>query len=426
MFFFSFFLYKVIFYLNLFYFCFNENFEKIKYPQDLTKIKYYESYNKIDKKYLYKHVGKPILQDIIISVKIEENEKEDKILYLPKKKNFLKIKGDWSEYPKDKIKMICIAFIQKNQLLSNEELKCPKDIFDSPTALSECYIENNFSIINLFLYIEISQINIEKLFSLYNIPVVINSDNYSKYFTNDKKKSKEQKPNLDLHLCYKSYNESPLYLGKVIFNAYPLNIQKNMDDYDVIYTKSFLTSNWDYNLFINGDYITIYNRVVFISFPREDNKNKKCAPFWDYGILGSGALNKIKKKDKNISSYEYVEYNFSNNIPNKYYIPFIKNDDLQTNENYLICLYSDENDFEGMELKNIHFYMNTTDSVILIFLIIFVIVFLPLIFSLTYLCVLVKMNILKIKMKKLQLLNRKDEIEEKLKKELNLDQYESI
>ncbi|GAW80168.1 hypothetical protein, conserved [Plasmodium gonderi] len=420
------------FYVSLFLllwsYCLCEEFEKIEYAQDLTKIKYYDSYNHIDKTYLNKYVAKPELQDLVITVKIEKNVKPDNVLFFPKEKTYLKITGDWSEYPKEKNETICLAFVLKKDLIKNEKEKCPSNIFSSKNIYKVCYKENNYSIRNLFLYLELSQPYLEKLFLSFNIPVVVNTENTLVYFTNNKKKSNDEKPLLDLHVCYMSNEENPYYLGKLNFNSYPLNVQRNINDYDVIYTKSFLTSNWEYHMIIKGEYITPYNRVVFIRFPRNvDDKEKKCPPFWNYAILGAGALNKIKKTDKSNLTKNTVQYFFSSddNLTH-YYIPFIKSDDLQTNESYLICLYSDENDFHGMEITNVHFYINTTDSMILIFLIIFVVVFLPLLFSLTYLCVLFKINALKVKMQKLQLLSRKDEIEDRLKKELNLDQYECI
>ncbi|KMZ81368.1 hypothetical protein PVIIG_02795 [Plasmodium vivax India VII] len=410
--------------------CSCEEFEKIEYAQDLTKIKYYDSNSHIDKAHLYKYVAKPSLQDLVVTVKIEKNVEPDNILFLPKEKSYLKITGDWSQYPKEKNEVICLAFVLKKDLVKNDKEKCPTNIFSSENVYKVCYKENNYSIRNLFLYLEISQAYLEKLFLSFNIPVVVNTENTVVYFTNNKKKSKDEKPPLDLHICYKSSEENAYYLGKVIFNSYPMKVERNINDYDVIYTKSFLTSNWEYQMVIKGEYITWYNRVVFVRFARDvDDKEKRCPPFWNYAILGAGAINKMKKTDKSSLTKNVVQYFFSSDddtSSTSYYIPFIKSDDLQTNENYLICLYSDENDFHGMELTNAHFYINTTDSIILIFLIIFVIVFLPLLFSLTYLCVLFKMNALKVKMQKLQLLNRKDEIEDRLKRELNLDQYECI
>ncbi|CAD51786.1 hypothetical protein PFAG_02345 [Plasmodium falciparum Santa Lucia] len=414
-------------YINLFTQCLGEEFEKIKYPQDVTKIKYYDNSHKIDSKYLYKHVAKGMLQDLIVTVQIDKDREVDKILFLPKKKTYMKIIGDWSDYPKEKNNEICLAFVLQKYFKKEKEKKCTKDFFTSGNIYNVCYNDNNYSIKNLYLYIEISQKYLEKLFSSYSIPVIVNTENNIIYFANDKMKSKEEKPILDLHICYKSNYETPTYLGKLIFNSYPININRNKDQFDIIYTKSFLTNNWDYNLSIKGNYITSYNRVVFVRIPRDSPPNKmKCPPFWDYSVLGSGPLHKIKKKNKNNIIQNMVQYSFSNKNIQNYYIPFLKKDELQTNESYIICLYSDENDFEGMQIINAHFYINTTDSIILIFLIIFIVVFLPLIFSLTYLCVLFKMNILKVKMQKLQLLNRKDEIEDRLKDELNLDQYESI
>ncbi|GAB65679.1 hypothetical protein PCYB_071810, partial [Plasmodium cynomolgi strain B] len=405
--------------------CSCEEFEKIEYAQDLTKIKYYDSNSHIDKKHLYKYVAKPSLQDLLVTVKIQKNVGPDNILFFPKGKSYLKITGDWSQYPKEKNETICLAFVLKKDLVKNEKEKCPSNIFSSENVYKVCYKENNYSIRNLFLYLEISQAYLEKLFLSFNIPVIVNTENSVVYFTNNKKKSKDEKPPLDLHICYKSIEENPYYLGKVIFNSYPMKIERNINDYDVIYTKSFLTSKWEYQMIIKGEYITSYNRVIFVRFARDvDDKDKRCPPFWNYAILGAGALKKMKKTDKSNLTKNIVQYFFSSDddtCTTSYYIPFIKSDDLQTNENYLICLYSDENDFHGMELTNAHFYINTTDSIILIFLIIFVIVFLPLLFSLTYLCVLFKMNALKVKMQKLQLLNRKDEIEDRLKRELNLD-----
>ncbi|ANQ07253.1 Uncharacterized protein PCOAH_00018170 [Plasmodium coatneyi] len=409
--------------------CSREEFEKIEYPQKLTKIKYYDSNSHIDKTHLYKYVAKPSLQDLVVTVVIQKNVEPGNMLYFPKGKSYLKITGDWSQYPKEKNETICLAFLLKKDLVKKEKEKCPSNIFSSDNVYKVCYKENNYSIRNLFLYLEISQAYLERLFESFNIPVVVNTENTVVYFTNNNKKSKDEKPPLDLHICYKSTEEKPYYLGKVIFNSYPVNIERNINKYDVIYTKSFLTSNWEYQLVIKGEYITFYNRVIFVRFARDvDDKEKKCPPFWNYAILGAGALKKIKKTDKSNLTKNVVQYFFSSNdaASTTYYIPFIKSDNLQTNENYLICLYSDENDFHGMELTNVHFYINTTDSIILIFLIIFVIVFLPLLFSLTYLCVLFKMNALKVKMQKLQLLNRKDEIEDRLKQELNLDQYECI
>ncbi|SBT70880.1 conserved Plasmodium protein, unknown function [Plasmodium malariae] len=425
------FLRLVLVYFSLFYFCLSEDFEKIEYAQDVTKIKYYDFTKHIDKTYLYKYVGKPILQELTITVKVLKNNGEDKILFFPKKKSFMKISGDWADYPKENDEMVCLAFVYKKDLIKKETLKCPENTFSSGSTYKVCYKENNYSIRNLFLYFELSQSYLEKLFLLFNIPVVVNTDNSVVYYTNNKKKSKDEKPLLDLHVCYKSNEELVSYLGKVIFNSYPIDIERNVNKYDIIYTQSFLTSNWEYNMYIKGEYITSYNRLVFIKIPRDyDDKVKlKCPAFWNYAIMGAGGLNKIKKKDKTNLTQNKVHYFFSNyydDTSSKYYIPFIKSDDLQTNENYLICLYSDENDFEGMDIVNVHFYINTTDSIILIFLIIFVIVFLPLLFSMTYLCVLFKMNALKIKMHKLQLLNRKDEIEDRLKRELRLDQYECI
>ncbi|CAA9987373.1 conserved Plasmodium protein, unknown function [Plasmodium knowlesi strain H] len=409
--------------------CSCEEFEKIEYAQALTKIKYYDCNIHIDKTHLYKYVAKPSLQDLVVTVRIQKNVEPDNMLYFPKGKSYLKIAGDWSKYPKEKNETICLTFLLKKDLVKNKKEKCPSNIFSPENVYKVCYKENNYSIRNLFLYLEISQAYLEKLFESFNVPVVVNTENTVVYFTNNKKKSKDEKPPLDLHICYNSMEEKPYYLGKVIFNSYPMNIERNINEYDVIYTKSFLTSNWEYKLIIKGEYITSYNRIIFVKFARNiDDKEKKCPPFWNYAILGAGALEKIKRTDKSNITKNVVQYFFSSDDKSStdYYIPFIKSDNLQTNENYLICLYSDENDFHGMELTNVHFYINTTDSIILIFLIIFVIVFLPLLFSLTYLCVLFKMNALKVKMRKLQLLNRKDEIEDRLKRELNLDQYECI
>ncbi|SBS81921.1 conserved Plasmodium protein, unknown function [Plasmodium ovale] len=428
-----FFLHALFCIVQFFALCLHDEVEKIEYVQDLTRIKYYDSSNHIDKTYLYKYVAQSSLQDLLITVKIQKNGSDDKVIFFPKKKSFMKITGDWTEYPTEKNELICVAFALKKDLLKGNSLKgdmlkCPETIFSSPNVYKVCYKENNYSVRNLFLYMELSQAYLEKLFLTFNIPVVVNTDNYIVYFTNNKKKSKDEKPPLDLHACYMSGEESVYYLGKVIFNSYPTDIERNVNDYDTIYTKSFLTSNWDYNFVMTGEYITAYNRLAFIRYARDfDDKDKKCPPFWNYAILGAGPLNKLKKKDKKNVTKNSVQYFFTNdNSTPNYYIPYIKNDDLQTNENYLICLYSDENDFEGMQIINAHFYINTTDSIILIFLIIFVIIVLPLLFSLTYLCALFKINALKVKMQKLQLLNRKDEIEDRLKKELNLDQYECI
>ncbi|SCM20117.1 conserved Plasmodium protein, unknown function [Plasmodium chabaudi adami] len=407
----------------------SDEFERVEYDQGLTKIKYYDSPKHIDKDYLYKHVAKPILQELIVTVQIDKNDPSNDIISLAKKRSYIKIVGDWTEYPKYKNNMICLAFIQKKHVKDNKEKICTDADFASKDNYKVCYKENNYSIKSLFLYFELSQGYFKKLFSSYNIPVIVNADNTIVNYTNNNN-AKDEKPVLDLFVCYKSNVEPAYCLGKVIFNSYPKNIENDMNDYNIIYTKSFLTSNWDYSIFIQAEYLTKYNRIAFFRIPHEFNKNNnnnnnKCAPFWNYTILGSGPTYKLIREPNSVITKSNIQYFFTNDSTKPhYYVPYIKDSDLQVNDSYAICLYSDENDFEGIELVNVHFYINFTDSIIIIFLIIFIIVFIPLIFSLTYLCAILKINNLKVKMQKLKLLNRKDEIEDRLQKELNLNQNE--
>lgn len=419
----------------------NEECEPISYPQPKTKITYYDSAHKIDKEHLYVHVAKPILQDFVISLEINENANdEDKKLLLSKKRYFLKVRGNWHEYPLKKLEDICLAFVhvtdddqnnnsynkheKENEMQRNEHNICD-GVFSSVDVYKTCYKENNFAIKNLFLYFEISIIYLKSLTYFYNIPVIINSKNDIIYLTNNYKNAdKKKKVNLNLHICYRSSMEKDIYLGNVAFNAYPLNVEKRFTDYDFIYKHSFLTNNWNYNIIVNGKYLTSYNRLVFISAPKDVDTLTECGPFWDYAVLGAGPAYKSKKKDEENFLDHSLKYIFSNNISNENFIPFLKNDELKTENFYLLCLYSDENDYEGMAIRNIQFSINTTDSVVLILLIIFIIIFLPLIFSLSTFCVLIKLKFLGSGLNKLQLMNRKDEIEERLKAELNLDEYE--
>ncbi|CXI31252.1 conserved Plasmodium protein, unknown function [Plasmodium berghei] len=420
------FLIALLVFFNLIDFYLSDEFERIEYNQDLTKIKYYDSPKHIDKGYLYKHVGKSLFQDLIVTVKIDKNDLSQDVISLAKKKSYIKIIGDWSKYPKHKYNMICLAFVQRKRTKGNKQQLCTDIDFTSNDSYKVCYKENNYSIKSLFLYFELSQDYFKKLFSSFSIPVIVNIDNTQINYTNNNN-IKDEKPLLDLFVCYKSNDEPICCLGKVIFNSYPKGIGNNINDYNTIYTKSFLTSNWDYSIFIQAEYLTIHNRIAFFKIPHDFNKdkNKKCAPFWNYAILGAGPINKLKREPHSVITKNHIQYFFTNdNKLINYYIPYIKDSDLQINDNYAICLYSDENDFEGIELVNVHFYINLTDSIIIIFLIIFIIVFIPLIFSLTYLCAILKINNLKVKMQKLKLLNRKDEIEDRLQNELNLNQYE--
>lgn len=424
--------------------------EPIPYPQPKTKITYYDSAHKIDKEYLYTHVAKPILQNFVISVELNENaSSDDKKVFFSKQRYFMKVRGNWSEYPLKKLEDICIGFLHvpndkpdvpntltksnnsndsseekgQDDGLKKEEPNYCENVFSSSEAYVTCYKENNYAVKNLFLYFEISVTYLKALTSFYNVPVVINSENDIIYLTNSSKKEPtEEKENLNLHVCYHSSMEKDIYLGKVTFNAHPLNVEKNLTEDDNIYTHSFLTNNWNYNLFVNGKYLTSYNRLSFINIPRETN-DLNCGPFWDYAVLGAGPSYKQKKSKENFLDHSH-KYVFSNVISDDYFIPFFKNDELKSLYKYILCLYSDENDFEGMPIKVIHFSANTTDSVVLILLIIFIIVFFPIIFYLTALCVHVKITFLNSGLNKLQLMNRKDEIEERLKTELNLEEYE--
>ncbi|VWU50355.1 conserved protein, unknown function [Hepatocystis sp. ex Piliocolobus tephrosceles] len=451
------FLFILFLFISLFRFCLNDDeFVKIFYAQDKTQLRYYTSAHNIDKKYLFKFVAQPIMQELTVTVEVKGNIASNigKVLVLPKKRIFMKIAGDWTEYPKDQYDKICLAFVHKKDLVMNDTITCPDDIFNSHNNVNKfCYKKNEYSINNLFLYIELYPIFFETLFLTYNIPVVVNTEHTILYFTNNVNNGKYEKEILDLHVCYKSNEESVFYLGNVVFNSYFVNIQTQNNTYDVIYTHSFFSSNWDYSIYVKGDYMTTYNRLAFIEKSNDFESNRVtingtrsnrnnifrnhnngygdleqiCPPFWSYATLGAGALNKLKNdSDGNKIKPSTVQYFFSNeNTITDYYIPYIQNATVLTNKNYFICLYSDENDYEGMYLSTVHFSVNAKDTLIFIFLFFFIIIFLPLILSLTCLCIIFKIDSLNLNLKKLKLQSRKDEIEDRLKRELDLSHQDS-